>query len=561
MSRYNLVDEYWIPVIVDDKGHSQMVSLLDVFTNGSQYLQLAGDTQTQNFAVFRLLLAVLQTALLRYELDGEIREFPDEDWGYEDIDDLEEELNNTWLEIWQNESFPKIVVDYLEAWRDRFYLFDDKYPFYQVTASDIDASKISKKQASSISGKNINRMISESGNKIALFSPKFAASNNKEILAEDEIARWLITFQGYTGLSDKVIFGSEKYKSSKGWLFDIGGLYVEGNNLFESLTLNCILLHPDEKYRFNPPKPCWEFEPQARIQRYFETDSPDNLAELYTNWSRGIYIDPDIDATKAFECQIVKLPDIKHEDQFLEPMTLWRHNDTGPSKNKFTPRKHQANQSIWRSFGLIALPTYYSDKQRQPGIIAWLNYLTPLIGDRRLTICSVSMADDGNATSWVPVDELCDQLKIDDFVLTDVQENHWVPRIYDTVETTKRVVGLTFRNFLLDLKEIRNLATNDFVNERVTELYYHIDEPFRDWLISIDKDEDKDKKVIEWYDQLACLVRQQVDHLLKQAGPRDYTGIIKNKKDDKDSKILNIAIAHNKFTYYLNKELKEGRHD
>lgn len=555
MSRYNLLDEKWIPVIIDDKGTSQMVSLTDIFTKSSQYLKLVGDTQTQSFAVFRVLLAILQTALLRYELDGEERELPDEDWGYEDIEDLEEELTDEWLEVWQAGVFPEIVINYLEDWRNRFYLFDDKYPFYQVTANEIAVGKISKKQASKISGKNINRLISESGNKIALFSPKFAAAKNKEMLGEAETARWLITFQGYTGLSDKVIFGSEKYKSSKGWLFDIGGLYVEGNNLFESLMLNCILGHPDEKYRYNPPKPCWEFEPAARVQRYFVTDGPDNLAELYTNWSRAIYIDPEIKLDQAFQCQIVKLPDIKHEDQFLEPMTIWRYNDSGPNKDKFTPKKHQANQSIWRSFGSIALPSHYSDKHRQPGIIAWLNHLTPLIGDRRLTVCSVSMADDGNATSWVPVDEVCDQLKIDDFVLTDIKENHWVPRIYDTVETTKRVVDLTFRKFLLNLKEIRKLSSNDFVNERVAELYFHIDEPFRNWLVSIDKDDDKDQKVIEWFDQLASLVRGQVDQLLKQAGPRDYTGIIK------DEKLLNIATAHNSFSYYLNKELKEGRHE
>ncbi|MGX7107631.1 type I-E CRISPR-associated protein Cse1/CasA [Hutsoniella sourekii] len=555
MSRYNLLDEEWIPVIIDDKGTSQNVSVLDLFTKAEEYHRLSGDTQTQSFAVFRFLLAILQTALLRYELDGSLREFPDEDWFEDELEEFEASLWDAWREVWQAGEFPSLVVDYLEAWRDRFYLFDEDYPFYQVRASDIDESKISKKKASSLSGKNINRMISESGNKIALFSPKFAAKNNKELLSEDEIVRWLITFQGYTGLSDKVIFGTDKYKSSKGWLFDIGGIYLEGDNLFETLMLNCILRHPDNEYYQNAPKPCWEFESNDRIKRYFETDSPDNLAELYTNWSRGIYIDPETDVTQPFECQIVKLPDITHENQFLEPMTLWRHNKSGPSKEKYTPRKHQANQAIWRSFGSIALPTNYSDNHRQPGIITWLNQITPVIGDRSLTICSVSMADDGNATSWVPVDEVCDRLNIDDFVVTDIQEDHWVPRINETVEKTKRVVEFTYRNFLLDLKEIRNASSNDFVNERVSELYFQIDGPFREWLASINKGDDKDQKTIEWYDQLAVIVRDQVDHLLSKAGPRDYTGIVKEEK------LLNIATAHNKFTYYLNRALKEGRHE
>ena len=54
-------------------------------------------------------------------------------------------------------------------------------------------------------------MISESGNKVALFSPKYDKGKNKEILKEDEALRWILTFQAYSGLSDKVIFGKEKY--------------------------------------------------------------------------------------------------------------------------------------------------------------------------------------------------------------------------------------------------------------------------------------------------------------------------------------------------------------
>ncbi|MFR4963174.1 MAG: type I-E CRISPR-associated protein Cse1/CasA [Streptococcus sp.] len=36
--------------------------------------------------------------------------------------------------LWTNKRFPNIVNQYLmKKWRDRFYLFDEKYPFFQVT--------------------------------------------------------------------------------------------------------------------------------------------------------------------------------------------------------------------------------------------------------------------------------------------------------------------------------------------------------------------------------------------------------------------------------------------
>src|SRR5690625_2116774 len=97
-------------------------------------------------------------------------------------------------------------------WEERFYLFDDEYPLYQISKKDLKERKIDKANPSPVNPKNINRTISESRNKIALFSPKYANNNNKEKMTEAELARWVILFQGYIGISDKVIFRSEKYE-------------------------------------------------------------------------------------------------------------------------------------------------------------------------------------------------------------------------------------------------------------------------------------------------------------------------------------------------------------
>ena len=167
-----------------------------------------------------------------------------------------------------------------------------------MTAEDIAPENISKNTPSAVSGKNINRLISESENKIALFSPKTA--NNKEILSPSEFVRGLLTFHGYTGLSDKVIFGKDKYKASKGWLFDIGGIALEGNSLFETLMLNLVLVHPEPAYQ-KQQNPCWEYSSSEMIQYYFSGRDYDNLAALYTDWSRAVYIDTDVDFAKSFE--------------------------------------------------------------------------------------------------------------------------------------------------------------------------------------------------------------------------------------------------------------------
>ena len=556
MGEFNILDEAWINVMTDDKGSTKEVSVTDLFAHAQEFKGLAGDMVVQDFAVMRFLLSVLHTVFSRFDASGKPYRFVDLDEKFKQLNDVDErhqeeykdQLLDTWYDLWDMKTFPPVVQEYLSKWYDHFYLFDENYPFYQVTKQEIFSEKISKSTPSSVAGKNMNRLISESANKTALFSPRFSADNNKERLRSAEVVRWLLTFQGYSGLSDKVIFGKEKYKSSKGWLFDIGGVIAKGSNLYETLLLNCIAVHSENKFR---QRPCWEFHSSEVIDRLFSSISIDNFAELYTNWSRAIFIDPEMDMNQKVEIQIVKVPEVEHTDNFLEPMTLWRFNNTGENKNKYTPRKHRVNQSIWRSFGMITLPTAMIEKEehRKPGIIEWLSTIRETVGDSSLTIQAISMQDDGNATSWVPIEEIIDSFNINNYILTDVIESGWVPRINEAVELTKMVVERTYRNFISDIREIRNLSSKDFVENKVEELYFSIDQPFRNWLTDLTPDDGKDEKIFYWMKVLKRIVLDEANVVLSQAGPRDFTGITK------DNKTKNIATAYNSFLYFLNKQI------
>lgn len=562
MSEFNLIDEPWIKVITDYKGTTKLVGLREFFQNAENYIDLAGDMPTQDFAVMRFLLAILHTVFSRYDASGNSYEMVDLNEKMQQVANVDEEyeeeyedaLMETWENLWNAGKFPEIVIDYLECWHDRFYLFDDEFPFYQVTKYEIDASKISKVNPSEILGKNINRLVSESGNKIALFSPKFSYKNNKEILTPDEVIRWIITYQSYTGLSDKVIFGKEKYKASKGWLFDLGGVFLSSDNLYKTLILNLVLVdNSNSQYNTKIQKPAWESSAKDLIEKYMKSSFVDNIAELYTAWSRAVYIS-DFDPEKPFKMGIVKLPELMHEDNFLEPMTVWRYNKNGPNKEKFTPRKHQLNKSIWRSFGLLTKTEYANEgnsnmPKRKPGIIDWLNYLDDYIGNEFIMINSISMEDDGNATSWVPVNEIVDSLYIEGEIVNDLDKEGWIGRINQIVDRTKEVVDKTFRSFVNDVNKIRNIDSNDYVSKYTESLYYELDKPFRDWLASIDYMDNKDEKTEEWYKELKKIAISQAEKIVADSGPRDFTGIIEN-----DS-VRNIATAFNFFMARINKEL------
>lgn len=557
MGEFNLLTEPWISVITDERGKTEEVSLIDVFKNADKYIALAGDMKAQDFAVMRVLLSVLHTVFSRFDSDGNPYDYLELDEMFrqnaevneDDEEDYLDDLTNTWIKIWKAGKFPDIIERYLEKWKDRFYLYDDKYPFFQVTAKDFEGEKYSSK-GSQVQGKNINRLISESGNKISLFSPKKDIKDNKNALSNSEAIRWILTFQQYTGLSDKARFTEDKYKASKGWLFDLGGVYLEGNNLFETLWLNCILVHPKEEYRLTVERPCWEHSPEENIATYFERPYIDNISELYTNWSRAIYIEPKEKNSEAFAIKIVKLPDTIHEDNFLEPMTIWRFNESGDNKGKYTPRKHRINQSLWRSFGLIA----FSDSGPNveiPGIIKWFDKVVKIIGDRKVGISIISMEDDGNATSWVPTDEIYDSLYVGDFILTDNDKEGWTIRVNEIIDLTKKIVEKNFRYFVSQVKEIRNLKSKSgFESQKVEELYFKIDKPFRDWIGSIKGEDDKDEKICEWKAILKKLTFEAADEIIGVGDNRDLFGI------EKDGKILNISTADNSFRYFVRKELE-----
>jgi len=550
MPRYNLLDEKWIQVASKDT--VEKVSIKELFAGAAKYKELAGDMKTQDFAVMRVMLAILHTVFSRFDSNGDPYEFFEVDkesflqigeLEENDLEDYEDALYQTWIDIWNAKEFPKVVYEYLEKWRERFFLYDDQYPFFQVTKEVIEKDAAG---GGEFYGKNINRLVSESNNKQAYFSPK--DESYKEYIADDELARWLITLQGYIGTSDKKKVGTAK-TYSKGWLYDLGGVYLQGNNVFETLMLNFTIAHNENNNLLKMQKPCWEAETMEKnIESYFH-NRIDNIASLYTAWCREIFIDPNRTKEDKFTCFIAKLPEIEHSDAFLEPMTVWRYNDTGEYKDKYRPRKHDANKSMWRNFGLL---TGVGEGIRKPGVIEWLNKLGDIseseelgFNKENITLCAVCMLDDGNATSWTPIDEVEDTLNLKERVLVDTGDNGWIVRINKTITDTIDIIERVLKRFITDLLEIRNMDKSGD-SKYVEQFYFRIDLSFRKWIESLDIDNDKDIKEIEWRNVLKKAMKEYVDELVSNAGLRDYKGI------GKGSGVKNIATIYNSFLYGLN---------
>lgn len=547
MGQFNLLRENWIVVMTDDKGTTKEVSLLDLFQNAHSYKRLAGETPAQDFAVLRFLLAILHTVFLRFdsrgmpyewiELDEKFlqkNEIVDEDDEAEYVD----ALFDTWEALWNAEALPEIIVEYLEKWSDRFNLYDETYPFYQVSEKDLLNTGIDK--TGSISAKLMNRLISESNNKIELFSP--ASERYKNSLTNASLTRWLIAFQGYTGTADKAKFPGMKVSASKGWLLGLGSIYLSGATIKETLLLNMVILNDVSKQM-----PIWEKEIDEKINDLLYKQ-PNNLSELYTNWSRLLLIDDRDNPSEEVSICAVQLPGIESRDYFLEQMTLWQYPKTGDNKGRCIPKPHPVNQSFWRSFGHFSPVNNISKEgHRRPGIIDWQNKLVNenCLSKNLVTIVSVGLSYNRDASQMIN-DEIYDEINIHNEVLADVEEkNGWVIRISNEIEKTKEVIENILRRFASEIKQIRNLSSEGLVATVVQDAYFDIDLPFREWLSEIEFEDDKDQTVRIWREKLYQIIMNQAQQLLETAGKRDFIGL--TIKSGSQERYTNIEIAHNVF--------------
>lgn len=550
MPRYNLLDEKWIQVASKDA--VEKISIKELFAGAAKYKELAGDMKTQDFAVMRVMLAILHTVFSRFDSNGDSHGFFEVDkekflqtgeLKESDLEDYEDALYQTWVDIWNAKEFPKVVDEYLEKWRERFFLYDDKYPFFQVTKEVIEKDA---KKTENFFGKNINRLVSESNNKISLFSPKNEES--KEYLTDDEVARWLITFQGYSGaFHERARSFSKEVSASYGWLYALGGLFLKGNNLFETLMLNFWIANNEKNNLYKIQTPCWEMDTIERnIDLYFN-NGIDNIASLYTVWSKEIFIDMNHNEGLKFVCKMVMLPEINNINNFLEPMSIW--NNDKKDNDKFFAKKHNMNQSMWRNFGLL---TGVGEGARKPGVIEWINKLDDIsesmelgINKEDITLCAVGMKSGGTASSKIPVDEISDTLNMKERVLADTGDNGWIIRINKTITDTKACIDRTLKIFIKDLLDIRNMEKSD-ASKYIEQFYFRIDLSFRNWIESIDIDNDKDTKEVEWQGILKKAMKEYVDELVSSSGLRDYKGI------ETSTGVKNIATIYNSFLYRLN---------
>lgn len=519
---FNLLDEAWIRVIYPDCREDE-VSLKQIFAGAHTYTDLAGELPTQNAAVLRLLLAVLHAVFYRFDEEGNPSEITNSDDAYD-----------RWQALWEMGRFPtKPIERYLESYRYRFDLFDDKRPFYQVPQAKIGTAYSSAK---------LNGEISESGNKKRLFPT--ITGEEKNTLSYAEAARWLLYLYAFDDSSLKPK-GDNLPSIGVGWLGQIGYIQLVGKNLFETLMLNLVLLNENDEPWGNPC-PVWELEVPRSSERT-RIAHPDNQAALLTLQSRRLLLKTENGLVTGY--YLIGGDFIETKNAFCEQMTVWKPILKGKQELVgFQPARHNHERKMWQDFSGIAAA---NEKHHMPGIVSWVNRLLEYdclppetMGVYRI----VSVDYDGKHCSIINVFE--DTLTFHLNLLSELN-GKWIERIANEVIGCERLawaVGALAKE--LDLAAAGDSKLKEFdlaakgkckssVELAKEQLYYRIDVPFRSWLLTLDADQsdiEREEKSAEWRDTAVQIADRLGQELVKQAGPAAFSGKSVESNKQKDAK-------------------------
>jgi len=514
---FNLLDEKWILVRKSDCTVDEL-SLTDALLKSHEYVELAGELPTQNVSILRLMLAVLHTVFSRYSPQGEPSPLYDSD----DAADL-------WKELWNAGRLPeKPIRDYLASVHDRFWLFHPERPFYQTEAAKIGTEYTASK---------LNGAVSESGNKIRLFCG--CTGVQKSELSYSEAARWLLYVNNYDDTSSKPK-GKNLPSPGAGWLGKLGLITIRGNNLFETLVYNLILLNHKRNFSevWGPECPAWEPDVPNTAERA-EIPMPDNLSELYTLQSRRLWLNRD-DNEKVIGYNLLGGDFFEKVDAFIEPMTVWsKVKGNERAGEKFQPRRHDSSVQMWREFS-YAFET--AAGSHIPGVVLWTKYIKQMLPkSRKLISFSIASVQYGDKDFFVN-DVFSDSLTFHTDLLTEIGE-HWRAKITDEIKKCdESAAALRFlaKDIELAAGSAEDTVLKRAVVERAREQYYYeIDLPFRNWLERIDPNweivsEQEEQALREWHETAKRIALRIGQELVESAGTAAIVGRAVKDKNDKE---------------------------
>ena len=326
MPEFNLMDEDWIPCI-DLEGKQVEYGIRDTLFKAHELQEICDDSPLVTVAIHRLLLAILYRAFQGPRTFG------------------------NWRKIFDSGSFENTAVaGYCNRWRMRFDLLDDAHPFFQMgaleTKNPISVCRLATECAS--------------GNNATLFD-----HSDDDIDVEwpfPKTARQLVACQsfalGFGKSGNARINGKDEILPYSSDAISLRGMtiWLQGSNLFETLTLNFV---PEEDDSFPP----WELDNSNCYRDTLEGKEKHNyssfgIVDRYTWQSRLIRLLPENGAVSRMYFTQGRTADKSNGD----PMKTYRVS----KKEGISLLALSSEKAAWRDAHAILMLPNEGSLERRP---------------------------------------------------------------------------------------------------------------------------------------------------------------------------------------------------
>lgn len=541
---FNLLDEPWIPVRLLD-GTVTEVGLLELLRRTTDIADLACELPTQSIAIQRLVLAVAYRVAAPADEDE-------------------------WIDLFDEGLPTEAMANYLEQWRDRFYLFGGRYPFMQV--ADLRTEKDEVKSLDAIVAcvpKEEKRLFStRQGPGVAQLSPSDAA-------------RWLVHVQSYdpSGIRSGAV-GDSRATGGRGapigpaWCGRLGLIWIKGQNLAETLVLNLI---PSDTGSLTGVELTSEWEgcswesaePESAARGDYSlldpSGSPRNLSipRLLTWHSRRVRL---VGSCEGVTGAVLAQGDKLSPQQMLryEPQSLWVYSKEQSKKFKqdvYMPRKFEPGRAFWRNLpGTLPGATYVegADKQPKKQFIqcATLSFhsglaesLVESVYPARMIIQAVGVS---YGTQEATIEDIySDELTLPVALLAAERQDlaELIDREVRTTEDVARAVGKLAANLARAGGESGEKAGEGARGQAKERFFSMVDVSFRSWLTQVDGRENARDVGRRWERSLRQHAVDIQAELVRGASSSAIIG------RDTGREYMNVGIAEKYFRAALNKSL------
>lgn len=378
MPSFDLRYEPWIPVTCEDGTHRE-VSTFELFERAHTLRAIGGDLPQQIMPILRLHLAILRRA-------------------FGDANLNQRRLDKWWCQTWEQGSFDADVIrEYLERFPEEFNLFGP-HPFFQVAGLEYVPRK-DEKEKENDDRLSISKLMADVP-KMDKYLFSMRSKSSLDLLTPAEATRWLIFTQAYdvSGIKSAVV-GNTSAKGVRvysqglintGWAGCIGGVFLEGVNVFQTLMWN-LVLHDAARGNFSmfgdpDDLPPWERPMPSPDQRVAPATG---VVDLETRQSRRmrLVVSEDDDCIVGVICCYGDLITNLSDSFKFEMMTSWCESKEQRKKLQTAyvpsvPVQHEGGRALWHGLASLVSMSGETNGGCRPGVIRWAEHVKGLIGEK-----------------------------------------------------------------------------------------------------------------------------------------------------------------------------------